>query len=193
MISYINGNLIHKEEGKIVVECGGIGYDLFVSNNTLTSLPLQNEHCQILTYLQVKEDGLILFGFSSFEEKSLFLKLIEVNGIGPKLAINILSGMKLDELMIAIANENVKMLTKIKGLGTKSAERICLELKDKIDVLGKINENFEYDLTSVGEAVEALVSLGLTKTEALTLAKSCATIDSTSEEIVTKALKEMGR
>lgn len=194
MISYINGTLVEKEEGKIVVECGGIGYEIFVSNNTLLSLPLINQPCNILTYLHVKEDGMTLYGFSSKEEKELFNKLISVNGVGPKGAITILSGMKLSDLLVVIATEDVSTLSKIKGLGRKTAERICLELKDKISVLRKVEVSFDFaNSSALAEAIEALINLGMNKTEATNLAKSVAKQDSTVEEIITNVLQSMGR
>lgn len=193
MIAYITGVLKEKTENTIVVDAGGIGYELFVSTNTLSALPLENEDVEVLTYLQVKEDGMVLYGFFSREEKGLFLKLIEVTGIGPKGAIGILSGMSISDLIVAIATEDVTSLSKIKGLGKKTAERLCLELKDKVTVIGAVKHEEEYNQNSLTEAIEALVALGLNKNHALELARSVAKRDSTVEEIITLVLQNMGR
>ena len=193
MIAYISGILKSKQEGEIVVECGGIGYQIFVSNNTLSFLPNQNEEVEIYTYLQVKEDGIVLHGFSSMEEKQLFLKLISVNDIGPKKAMGILSGMNLSDLMIAIATSDLKLLSKIKGLGAKTAERLCLELKDKINVLGAVSYQKQEISSVVAQAIETLISLGVNKTQASEIVKSVAKDEYTLEELVTQALQNMGR
>lgn len=193
MIAYISGILKSKQEGEIVVDAGGIGYQIFVSNNTLSSLPNTNDEVEIYTYLHLREDGAILYGFASAEEKQLFLKLITVSDIGPKKAMGILSGMNLSDLMIAIATSDLKLLSKIKGLGVKTAERLCLELKDKINVLGAVSYQ-EPEMTSVvAQAIETLVSLGMSKTQATEIVKSVAKEEYSLEELVTHALQNMGR
>lgn len=194
MISYIRGVIEQKREGYVVIDNNGMGYEVFVSNNTLSQLPMQNEEAKILTYLQVKEDGLALFGFASNEERELFLKLISISGIGPKNALAVLSGFSISDLIIAIASGNVKMLCKIKGLGAKTAERIVLELRDKVECLGS-GEEFREDLNEsvIEDATDTLISLGISKNDAYKWAKSCATATSTVEEIITNVLKGMGR
>lgn len=198
MIAYLIGTIEQKQEGSMVVDVNGIGYELSISNNTLISLPIEGETAKIFTYMQVKEDGISLFGFATEEEKTLFLKLITVSGVGPKMAIGILSGMKLSDLVIAIINEDSTLLSKIKGLGKKSAERICLELKDKISTSGlPLLDDFAitqtYNESALNDAVETLITLGINKNEAYRLARSKATDDATAEEIILKVLKELGR
>lgn len=198
MIAYLIGTIEQKQEGSMVVDVNGIGYELSISNNTLISLPIEGETAKIFTYMQVKEDGISLFGFSTEEEKTLFLKLITVSGVGPKMAVGILSGMKLSDLVIAIINEDSTLLSKIKGLGKKSAERICLELKDKISTSGlPLLDDFAmtqtYNESALNDAVETLITLGINKNEAYRLARSKATDDATAEEIILKVLKELGR
>lgn len=193
MIAYISGILKSKQEGEIVVDSNGIGYQIFVSTNTLSFLPNQNDEVEIYTYLHLREDGVILYGFSSMEEKQLFLKLITVSDIGPKKAMGILSGMNLSDLMIAIATSDVKQLSKIKGLGAKTAERLCLELKDKINVLGSITYQEKEISSVVGQAIETLISLGVNKVQATDIVKSVAKDEYTLEELVTHALQNMGR
>lgn len=195
MIAFINGKLISKDENNIVVECNGMGYEIFVSNNTLSELPLQGEDCKILTYMQVREDGIFLYGFNSKEEKDLFLKLITVSGIGPKNAISILSGYPLSDLLVFIMKGEVKMLSRIKGLGNKTAERIILELKDKVSLVGYTDNNQIVDIVDtsvVEEAVETLISLGLTKTDAYTSVRKVAKQNMSVEDIIRNVLKGMG-
>lgn len=199
MIAFLVGTIEQKFENTLIMDVNGVGYELFISNNTLVSLPMEGETAKVLTYLQVSENtGVCLYGFANDEEKSMFLKLITVSGVGPKMAITILSGMKLSDLMIAIANEDTGMLSKIKGLGKKTAERVCLELKDKMssgvlplidgtEVAGSYNEN------ALNDAVETLITLGVNKNEAYRLARSKATADTTAEEIILKCLHDLGR
>lgn len=193
MIAYINGILKSKQEGEIIVDCGGIGYQIFISNNTLSSLPIENEEVEIYTYLHVREDEMVLYGFSSLEEKQLFFKMISVSDIGPKKAMGILSGMNLSDLMVAIATSDTKTLSRIKGLGAKTAERLCLELKDKINILGAVGYQQHEDSSVISQAIETLVSLGVNKTNAGDLVRSVAKDTYTLEEIITLALQNMGR
>lgn len=197
MYNFIKGFLVDKQEGYIVVENNGIGYEILVSNNTLSNLPIVGEEVFIKTYLQVREDGISLLGFLTNEEKDLFLKLITVSGIGPKSAIGILSGISLGDLKLAIYQENVNLLSKIKGLGKKSAERIIVELKDKIDVTNNLplfNDKIEqtFDNDKINDCVEVLISLGINKNEATRLVRSVYKDDLTTEEIIAKCLRDMG-
>ena len=141
--------------------------------------------------MSVREDDISLYGFSSKEEKDLFVKLISVSGIGPKVAISILSGLTLNALSIAIANKDVKMLSKIKGLGAKTAERICVELKDKVSAFPLIdgNQADDYDESAVQMATDTLIALGISKSEAYMLARSNAGDNATAEEIIAKSLR----
>ena len=132
MIGYVKGTLISVQNGKVLLEVGGVGYEISVSNNTVVKLPAIEKQATIYTYLYVREDEMSLFGFYSLEEKAMFMKLISISGIGPKAAMSILSGMELRALAIAIITEDKKSIAKIKGVGKKTAERIILELKEKV-------------------------------------------------------------
>lgn len=195
MISFLVGVIEEKRENLLVIDVNGIGFELNVSNNTLVSLPYQGESAKIYTYMAVREDGVSLFGFSTIEERELFYKLITVNGVGPKMAISILSGLSISDLTVAIANEDTKLLSKIKGLGKKTAERICLELKDKITALafGNAEQNSSYDMNydedAVQMATDTLISLGISKNEAYMLARANAGNNATAEEIISKSLR----
>lgn len=191
MINYIEGKLVLKDEGYVVVECNGMGYEIYVSNSTINALPYLNERCKILTYLQVKEDGMALFGFATKEEKDMFLKLISINGIGPKMAVGVLSGISLQDLISAIANQDIKLLCTIKGLGRKTAERVLLELKDQVfSAITPLESSFDQNV--IDDATEALMALGVGKNEAYRLAKDNAGQGMSVEEIITKALRGMG-
>lgn len=192
MYSYIIGIIAQKEEGKIILENNGIGYEINVSNQTLNFFAYDNEPVKIFTYLVVREDEFSLYGFSTIEEKNLFLQLITVSGIGPKMAIGILSGLSLSDLTVAIINQDVKLLSKIKGLGKKTAERLCLELKDKLSPIGTSQNNtfnVDYDEDAVQMATDTLISLGISKNDAYMLARANASENATAEEIISKALR----
>ena len=198
MYAYIIGVVTQKEEGKIALENNGIGYEINVSNLTLNSFTFENQPVKIYTHLVVREDDMSLYGFSTLEEKSMFLKLITVGGIGPKMAIGILSEISLSGLMSAIASEDLKTLCKVKGLGKKTAERLILELKDKINpleaiALGGAVETNEVDENIVEDAIATLTGLGISKNEAYKLVKAVATKDMSLEDIITKVLRGMSR
>ena len=199
MYSYISGEVTQTSENTVVLDVGGIGYELCVSSFTQEKCQV-GQRCRLYAYLQVKEDGIALYGFGTEEEKAMFLKLITVTGIGPKMAITILSGMKLSDLVVSILNEDANSLSKIKGLGKKGAERICLELKDKVsttslslDDMASVMTGEQYNETALNDAVETLINLGVNKNEAYRLARSKVTPEITAEEIILKVLRELGR
>ena len=191
MISFLDGTIEDKQENSLLLDVGGVGFEMSISSNTFSALPMVGESVKVLTYMSVREDDISLYGFSSKEEKDLFIKLISVSGIGPKVAISILSGLTLNALSIAIANKDVKMLSKIKGLGAKTAERICVELKDKVSAFPLIdgNQADDYDESAVQMATDTLIALGISKSEAYMLARSNAGDNATAEEIIAKSLR----
>lgn len=196
MFAFIKGEIAEKKEGKLVIENGGIGYEILVSNNTLESVGFEGETSKIYTYMVVREDAISLIGFSSLEEKNIFELLITVNGIGPKMALSILSGMKITDLIVSIASEDTMSLSRIKGLGKKTAERIVLELKDKISPSGIASPEADFVNTNneaIQEAYQVLLSLGLTKNESIKLARGNSAGTSSAEEIVAKVLRNMGK
>ena len=132
MIAHLRGKLISKSPGQAIVEAGGVGYDCVISVTTFTGLPAIGAEVALHVHTHVREDSLALFGFLSTDEKRLFERLISVSGVGPKLAVNILSGMPAPELASAIRHGELGRLTKISGVGKKTAERLVMELKDKL-------------------------------------------------------------
>ena len=199
MFNYIKGILEIKKEPYIVVENNGIGYEINISNNTLCGLPNEGEDVKIYTYFQVREDGISLYGFATMEEKRMFMDLISVSGVGPKMALQILSGVRLNDLGVAILSADISMLSKIKGCGKKTAERIIVELKDKIDAFGYAMDsdlplsNTQYNEGIISEVCEILVSLGLNKAEALKVAKLNYKDNLSVEELLQNSLKSIGK
>lgn len=195
MYAFITGVIEEKGENLVIVNCNNIGYEIFASTNTLNTLPDVGEVATIFTYLHVREDAFSLFGFSSKEEKSLFLELITVSGIGAKSAIQLLSGTSLNGLITAIITGDVKVISAIKGIGKKTAERIVLELKGKLGDVSEsalnISDFSTVNNTVTEQATELLTNMGLTRVEAINLVKSCYASEDTVEQVITKCLRNM--
>ena len=132
MIAYIRGTLVEKEPTRAVIEAGGVGYELLVPLSTYERLPRTGSEAKLLAYHCVREDDEILFGFWAEDEKAMFARLTSVSGVGPKIALAILSGSSIAELAMSIAGGDAKRISAIKGVGKKTAEKICVELKDKV-------------------------------------------------------------
>ncbi len=202
MISYIRGPLEEKREDSVVVEAGNIGYRIFIPSSVLGELPGLGEEVKIYTYFSVREDGMSLFGFLSRQDLEMFRQLIGVNGVGPKSALGILSALKPDVLRLAVISGDAKAISKAPGVGAKTAQRIILDLKDKIkaeDVLfagADLEESPKADLSGMAEAgkeaVEALTALGYSASEAQTAVKKVAITEGmTSEDVLKGALKHL--
>ncbi len=171
MYHYLNGKISEKTPVAVILDVNGIGYEVRVSLSTFSSLPNLGEAVKLFTHFVVREDAQLLYGFATEEEREAFRLLISISGIGPKLAITLLSGVTLPELKHAIQEKNVPVLTAISGIGQKTAERVIIELKDKI---GKAEISAGKELIHdasvsdqmVEDSVSALVSLGYTKQKA---------------------------
>ena len=159
MIAHLRGKLIAKHPNQAIVEAGGVGYDVTISVPTFSELPALNTEVSFFIHTHVREDALALFGFLRAQEKQLFEKLLSVSGIGPKLAITILSGMAADAMVAAITGNNVASLTRIPGIGKKTAERMVLELRDKLDAFGVAPETVAASPVEE-DVISALVNLG---------------------------------
>ena len=191
MYNYIKGTLAAVEAGRVVLENNGIGYELGVSGNTLADAKEIGREMKLYTYLYVREDVFALYGFSRAEEKTLFMRLIEISGVGPKLAMQILSGYDLGTLTVAIATGDVKTLSKIKGLGKKTAELVVLNLREQVavdmaDAASEIGGAMEAD---VSDAVFALVSLGVSNTDAVRAVQKAKETANGVQELISTALK----
>lgn len=201
MIAYLRGRVLTSTDETVIVDVNGVGYEIYCTGSVFRKITV-GAVAEIFTYLQVKEDGMTLFGFDTPQEKELFLKLISVSGVGPKLGISILASLSADEFAVAIATADVKRLSKVKGLGKKTAEKIVLELHGKIsaaEVLGASGDDLTPSATAPTnaklsaadeEAVSALMNLGFTRTESLQAVKKAHELGAgTVEEVIMKALQ----
>ena len=210
MIAFIEGTLVKKTVSTVVVAtASGLGYELFVPVTDLEQMPANGSKVMLQTYLQVKEDGVALFGFLEEEALQIFKLLITVNGIGPKGAIGILSGISLDDLRFAVLAEDSKTISKIPGIGPKTAAKLVLELKDKFKLEDAIEAKLihgEQEASKSGknsadaakaaslkdEAAQALVALGYSMTGAVKVLKEVEITDTTTvEELVKYGLKNI--
>ena len=200
MFYYLNGTLEHRDANTCVIDCGGVGYKLTVSLTTSDSLVNKmNQTVKLYTYLAVREDGIELFGFATNEERACFNQLISVSGVGPKAAMSILSTLSPDNFSLAICTEDVKAISKAQGIGTKTAARIVLELKDKIskDMMsaGSKSEMAKSTVapinSTLSEALEALMVLGYDKNTVLSVLRGIDTQNFDVGELIKAALKKL--
>ena len=166
MIYSVSGTLTLKRENLIVVEAGGVGYKLFVAENVAQSLPSIGSQVKVFSYLNLKQDGLDLYGFAGEAELRLFERLISVSGVGPKSALGILSVAKIDQLVAAINGGKVELMTRASGVGKKTAERVVLELKGKLSIEGPESKQALSLMESDVELEETLASLGYSRQQA---------------------------
>ena len=199
MYAFISGKLDYiSTEGSVVIDNNGIGYSVVVTTSTLSKLPRVGEIVKLYTYTHIKEDTFALYGFLYMDEKCMFQKLININGVGCKMAIGILSGVDSATLAVSIASSDVSSLSKIKGVGKKTAERIILELKEKVDITelvvnssaGSANVSHSFE---INDAITALVSLGITKADAYKAVMKASETATTTNAIITLALRGMDR
>ena len=197
MYAYIKGEIVDITEDNLVLECNNIGYNIRIPLSVAQRLPGIGATVKIYTYTSVREDAFNLFGFLSKDDLEIYKKLIAVNGIGPKGSLSILSAMSAEDLRFAILSGDVKAISKAQGIGAKSAERIILELRDKVQLMG--SAALEPDVMAAGvptqnsaknEAVEALTSLGYTPSDALKAVRQITvTEDMDAGTILKQALK----
>lgn len=195
MIGFLRGKVAGLKTDYCLLDVGGVGYRVFIPNNTRCKLTL-NETAMLYTYMNVYQDGITLYGFYTEEEYDVFQLLIGVSGIGPKVALGILSAITVDALCKAIQNKQATLLTKLPGIGKKSAERLILELKDKMALAASDDEVLSLSMEGavaddiLSEATAALTALGYSQAEITPVLKKAAKGKST-EEIVKLALKEL--
>lgn len=203
MIGFITGRIDHMGTNFILVDTNGVGYRIFMNTGDLARLQV-DQKVKVYTYLSVREDALQLFGFLSYDAYSLFTQLITVSGIGPKMAQGILSASKVDSFYLAVKNRDVKFLTKLPGIGKKTAERLLLELKDMVAPEGLQDEdgsglsfneeNLDDDTTALGAVAEGLASLGFRRDEIDGVLKRLhVKPESTVEQLLDEALKMLYR
>lgn len=196
MYAHIDGIVAEKSPEGIVIDVGGVGYEMSISAATLAACPQVGERTKVYTYLSVREDAMELFGFSSREEKRMFLRLIGVSGIGPRTALGVLSALSVRDLSVALVTGDAQALARAPGIGKKTAQRLVLELKDKVS---------DEELTSPGvpsparaagsgaegEAIEALMALGYPASEAAKAVSAVAGQADRTDEILRLALRSM--
>ena len=195
MFSYICGEIVEYGNSTVIVDVNGVGYELAVSGYTMADCRIGQKQ-KLYAYMQVKEDGVTLFGFSTLEEKNMFLRLISVSGIGCKVAQAILSGIDSNSLALAIFNGDTKLLTKVKGLGKKTAERLVLELKEKVvvdaaDMVLPITQNPDLQINKdIQNAIAVLCSLGKSQADAEKLVDAASKLGATTtEELINMAFR----
>lgn len=200
MIARLSGKLISKSTDSLIIDIGGVGYEVSAPLSTFYALPEEGADTTLLIYTHVKEDAFKLFGFLSLMEKKLFIKLITVSGVGPKLAMNILSGMESAQLALAIKGGDIARMNAIPGVGKKTAERLILELKDKIDsdILPAGDEQAAMQKgrpTVLDDALSALLNLGYKKPDVEKTLDSLLQNDNSLsvESLLKEALKLMAK
>lgn len=199
MIGRLRGIIIEKQPPKVLVEVGGVGYEVFMPMTCFYELPENGKEVIVLTHFAVREDAQVLYGFNHEQERELFRELIKVNGVGPKLALAILSGMSASQFISAVEQGEIKTLVKLPGVGTKTAERLIVEMKDRVKRFGEelANVNSTVETGSVkkssnqieGEAVSALIALGYKPQEASRIISKVIKPDMDCETLIREALK----
>lgn len=200
MFAYINGKLEYKMEGYVIVDVNGIGYKIFMSQNAIDNLGGIGQTVKIHTYLKVREDDMSLFGFNTVEELSMFELLISVSGVGAKTALVMLSSIEPSKFALAVITNDLKTLTKIPGVGAKSAQRIVLELKDKLKTDKVVEQNADSQIKETIEkdnkqedAISALQVLGYNRKDIEKIFEKIEVTELSVEELIKKGLQLLGR
>lgn len=192
MIGSVRGRLTHKQAPQVMVECSGVGYEIETPMSTFLELPAIGSDVFLHTHLQVRDDAHTLYGFGSEDEKAFFRLLIKISGVGAKMALAILSGMSVANFSRCVAFEDTAMLVKIPGVGKKTAERLIIEMRDKVDVgdMKKTPTGKAKPADARSEAVDALVALGYKPAEVSRLVSKLDTENRTAEDIIRQALRQ---
>lgn len=201
MISYIRGEFVAVEKEKVIIDVGGVGYGIFVPESAMGLLPQIGNEVKLHTYLNVREDAMQLFGFLTRDDLEIFKLLIGVSGIGPKGGLSILSKLTADDLRFAIMSGDSKAISAAPGIGKKTAEKVIIELKDKLDIEEILNPSDSETKSAIkmdgsaneiqSEAVQALVALGYGSTESLKAVNKVNSENMTVEEVLKQALKNL--
>lgn len=201
MISYIRGEFVAVEKEKVIIDVGGVGYGIFMPESAMGLLPQIGNEVKLHTYLNVREDAMQLFGFLTRDDLEIFKLLIGVSGIGPKGGLSILSKLTADDLRFAIMSGDSKAISAAPGIGKKTAEKVIIELKDKLDIEEMLNPSDSETKSAIkmdgsaneiqSEAVQALVALGYGSTESLKAVNKVNSENMTVEEVLKQALKNL--
>jgi Holliday junction DNA helicase RuvA len=191
VIGRIHGTLAEKSPPQIVVICHGVGYELDVPMSTFYHLPRTGETVELLTHMVVREDAHLLFGFSTAAERTAFRQLLKISGVGPKVALSVLSGLSVDDLARAVASEDAARLTKVPGIGKKTADRLVLELRDKLpQAVSTVASQSAH--AAGGDVVNALLALGYNDREAQAAVKQLPA-ELTISDAIRQALKHLAK
>ena len=190
MIGRIQGILVEKNFPQVIVSCGGVGYEIDVPMSTFYPLPRTGEEVTLLTHLVVRDDAHLLFGFLTAVERGAFRQLLKISGVGPKVALSVLSGLSVEDLSVAVAAEDAARLTRIPGIGKKTAERLVLELRDKLPKAAPVGRS---DASAASaDVVNALLGLGYNEREASAAVKQLPA-DLPLADAIRQALKQLAK
>ena len=195
MYAYISGEVVQKAANYAVIDVNGVGYLIYTDSFSLGNLKTGTQG-KLYTYLKVAEDDMTLYGFATVEQKSMFEKLLSISGVGPKAAAAVLSSMRVNDIAAAVISNDDKAFTNVPGIGKKTAQRLVLELKEKVDFDMAVGEGFdmsEISQDAAAEAAAALAGLGYNRQEAVAAIAAVKSLGDTAEELVALALKRMGR
>lgn len=195
MYAYIAGEVVQKAAAYAVIDVGGVGYQIFTDTFSLNSIKT-GEKAKLYTHLKVAEDDMTLYGFLTQEQKTMFEKLLSISGIGPKAAASVLSVMRVNDIAAAVISNDDKAFTNVPGIGKKTAQRLVLELKEKVDfedAVGMDMDMTELSQDAAAEAAAALAGLGYNRQEAVAAIAAVRSLGDTAEELVGLALKRMGK
>ena len=195
MIGFLRGRVDQKQAPHVVLDVNGVGYDVETPMSSFFNVPAVGEQVQLRTHLVVREDAHILYGFISEQERALFRNLIKVNGVGPKVALGILSGMSADDFCAAVRDNNVTVLVRLPGIGKKTAERLIIDMRDRLPEQnsagssGVSSNHFTADISPQEEAISALVALGYKPQDADKRVRAVADDSANSEQLIRAALQ----
>lgn len=195
MYAYISGEVAQKAANYAVIDVNGVGYQIYTDSFSLNTLKT-GEKGKLYTYLKVAEDDMTLYGFAAVEQKVMFEKLLSISGIGPKAAAAVLSCMRVNDIAAAVISNDDKAFTNVPGIGKKTAQRLVLELKEKVDFEDAVGEGYdlsELSQDAAAEAAAALAGLGYNRQEAVAAIAAVKNLGDTAEELVSLALKRMGK
>jgi Holliday junction DNA helicase RuvA len=191
VIAFLTGRVAGRSAGSALLDVGGVGFRLLMSTRSLAALPAEGDTVTVHTYLYVREDELTMYGFESEDERGLFETLIGVSGVGPKVALAVLSALRPDALRAAVAADDVAVLSSVPGIGKKIAQRLALELKDKLDLPDLAQGGTGARPVAAAEARDALLAMGFTAAEAAAALRGSGDAES-AEELLKAALKALG-
>ncbi len=196
MIGRLRGIILEKQPPDLVLDVQGVGYEVAAPMSTFFSLPAVNEEVTLYTHLVVREDAQLLYGFATMRERILFRSLLKVNGVGAKLALTILSGSHVDEFARCVQEGDTASLTRLPGVGKKTADRLIIEMRDRLKEVSHamgltpvVSESAQQAAGAKGEAVEALIALGYKAAEAEKMVRQVAQDDATTEDLIKQALQ----